>query len=153
MCNGGLGMRCALVFGVVWAVLTSFGLDRPASARAEPRLDRAICTKLTLEKKKLEKAGIEAYLAMKPQKVLSARGRPVVDQVRHYISLREKVLFRCPLNVLNATAAPIGQRQRVKPPLPVKGPKRAVRLRPRQRLLVPLPVKRQSSIKFPPSQS
>ena len=147
-------MRCALILGGFLAVLTSSGLDHSASARAEPRLERATCAKLALEKKKLEKGGVESYLAMKPQKVLSSRGRPVVDQVRHYISLREKVLFRCPRNVLNATAAPIGQRQQVKPPLPVKGPKRAVRLRPRprQRLLVPLPVKRRSSIKFPTSQ-
>jgi hypothetical protein len=145
-------MRCLLILGVVWAVSMSFGLDRPASARAEPRLERAACVKLALEKKKLEKGGVEAYLAMKPQKVLSSRGRPVVAQVRHYITIREKVLFRCPRNVLNATAAPIKRRHQVKPPLPIKGPKRAVRHRPRQRLLVPLPVKRQSSFKFPTSQ-
>ena len=145
-------MRCVLVLGVVWAVLMSSWLDRPASARAETLPDRATCTKLALEKNKLEKRGVGAFLAMKPQKVLSSHGRSVVDQVRHYITLREAVLFRCPRNVLNATAAPVDQRRLAKPPLPVKGPKRAVRIRPRRPLLVPLPVQRQSSFKFPSSQ-
>ncbi len=145
-------MRCVLVFGAVCAVLVGFGFDRGASARADTPPDRATCIKLALEKDKLEKGGVDTYLAMKPQKVLSSHGRTVVDQVRHYITLRETVLFRCPRNVLNATAAPIDERRLIKPPLPVQGPKRAVRVRPRQRLLVPLPVQRQSSFKFPSSQ-
>ena len=60
-------MRCAVILGVFCAVLATFGLDRPASARAEPKPDRAACAKLALEKTKLEKSGVEAYLAMKPQ--------------------------------------------------------------------------------------
>lgn len=146
-------MRLVMFFCAVWAGLAGFALDRAAEARAEPLLGRAACVKLAREKKSLENGGVSAYLQMAPESVLSAHGRSAVEQVRQYIGLREKVLFRCPRNVLNATAAPFERRAKLQPPLPVKGPKRAVRLRKRDRSLVPLPVQRRSSFRFPTSQS
>ena len=142
-------MRLVLIVGVVWAVLSGLGLgngfDHAASARGETPLGRDACTKLALERKSLEKGGIRKYLAMQPQNVVSTYGLAVVERVRHYISLSEKVLFQCPLNVLNATAAPLASRSGMVPPLPVKGPRRRARVGVRvraPRLLVPLPVKR-----------
>lgn len=145
-------MRLVLIFGLLGATLSgaAIGLSDSSMARTSNTLGRATCTKLALETKALERGGVEKFLKMKPQNVVADHGRPVVERVRHYISLKEQVLFRCPLNVLNATAAPIADRAGIAPPLPVKGPRRRARVRSRSprggtpRLLVPLPVKRSS---------
>ena len=140
-------MRLVLSIGVLFAVLVGLGLgpgmERLASARGEGKLGRAECTKLALEKKALDKSDVRKYLEMPPQKVAAEFGRPFVERVRHYIALSEKVLFQCPSFVLNANAAPVGERAKIVPPLPAKGPLRA-RVRKLRRPLVPLPVKRKS---------
>lgn len=145
-------MRLVTIFSFVCVCIAGFSQDKAAEARAEPLLGRAVCVKLALEKKGLEDTGIDAYLKQAPTAVLASQGQATVEKVRQYIGLREKVLFRCPRNVLNAAAAPIEQRAKMKPPLPAKGPKRAVRLRQPKRLVVPLPVQRRSSFRLPTSQ-
>ena len=139
-------MRVILSIGVVWAVLAGFGLgpglDGKAAARDDGPLPRAACVKLALEKKALDKGGVRKYLAMAPQKVATEFGKPVVERVRHYIALSEKVLFKCPRHILNANVGALAGRA-VMPPLPVKGPHRA-RVRRPKRPVVPLPVKRRS---------
>lgn len=145
-------MRLVLSVGVVCAVLVGAGLVPgltpvqfgPAEARAETSPGRAQCKKLALEKKALDKSGVRQYLAMSPEKVAAERGKPVVERVRYYIALSEKVLFQCPRYVLNANITVHAQDSSVVPPLPVKGPKRRVRVRRLKQPLVPLPVKRQS---------
>ncbi len=142
----GSSMRVMLSVGVVWAVLTGLGmgpgLDGTAAARSDGPLSRAACVELARQKKTLDKGGVRKYLAMAPHKVETDFGKPVVERVRHYIALSEKVLFKCPRHILNANVGAVA-RQAVMPPLPVKGPYRA-RLRRPKRPLVPLPVKRQS---------
>ncbi len=143
----GIAMRLVLSVGVLFAVLVGLGLgpgmERLAAARGDGKLGRAECTKLALEKKALDKSDVRKYLAMAPQRVAAEFGQSLVERVRHYMALSEKVLFQCPRYVLNANAVSLGDRSKVVPPLPVKGPLRA-RVRRLRRPLVPLPVKRRS---------
>ena len=153
----GIVMRLVLSVGVLSAVLVGLGLgpgmERMAAARGEGKLGRAECTKLALEKKALDKSDVRKYLAMAPQRVAAEFGKPLVERVRHYIALSEKVLFQCPRYVLNANTASLGKGSKIIPPLPVKGPLRA-RVRRLRRPLVPLPVKRQSGrLNIPTSQA
>lgn len=141
-------MRLVVSVGVVWSVLVGVGLTPgpvgSAIARAESSPGPAECKQLALEKKALDKSDVRRYLTMSPEKVAEERGKPVVERVRHYIALSEKVLFQCPRHVLNANVTLHSQDTSVVPPLPVKGPKRRVRVRRLKQPLVPLPVKRQS---------
>ena len=140
-------MRVGLGVGVMWAVLAGIGVglgfSGAAAARSDSPLPRAACGKLVQEKKALDRGDVRKYLAMAPQIVATEFGKPVVERVRHYIALSEKVLFQCPRHVLNANIGATGRGAQVMPPLPVKGPAQA-RVRRPNRLLVPLPVKRQS---------
>ena len=67
------------------------------------------------------------------------QGERGVKAMRDYIEIREKVLFRCPPNVLNATAAPLEERMLTKPPLPGKGPVQSRPAVDRRSSPVPLP--------------
>ncbi|MGI9477683.1 MAG: hypothetical protein ACR2PI_13355 [Hyphomicrobiaceae bacterium] len=137
-------MRAVLIIGTLcaWFAGAELVVGQDAAARSEEKPGRAECRKLALEKRALDKAGMANYLAKSPESVAAQRGRSFVDSVRHYISLSETVLFKCPRYVLNANVGRSKDASAI-PPLPVKGPYKARARKPR-RLLVPLPVKRQS---------
>jgi hypothetical protein len=84
---------------------------------------RAQCVKMALKKANLEKSGIRKIMAMQPSDVRSKFGDPGIERVRGYIALREKVLFNCPADVLNMTAAALRRDKKLIPPLPQKRPK------------------------------
>jgi hypothetical protein len=85
-------------------------------------IGRSDCVQLAKAKRALESAGIEEFLKRDPAEVARVQGERGVKAMGDYIEIREKVLFRCPPNVLNATAAPLEERLLAKPPLPGKGP-------------------------------
>lgn len=109
--------------------------------------DHAACRQLALERNRLENEGVKQHLALKPSDVLARFGRSGVTRVETYIKLSEQVLFKCPPNILNATAAPIEHREQFLPPTPMKGPKRV--RRPVRAPIVPLPVKAPFAAKKP----
>lgn len=135
-------MRTSTLSHVSCAFLACFALVGTAAAHSDALLERTVCVKLALEQKAMEADGIQALLALPPADIVAQRGRSIAQKVRGYIDLREKVLFQCPLHVLNATAAPLEEREKYMPPLPLKGPRRARVELPRMPL-VPLPVPRQ----------
>ncbi len=153
LCNegrgGGLNMtfaaggRAVLAATVVLAIATSVG--------AEPFRTRTECIALAKQKQRLEGSGVKDLLQRDPSDVVARRGRSGVDGVRQYIWLNEQLLFQCPIHILNATAAPLEERRRLRPPLPAKGPMRRVNAVPR-RAIVPLPVKRSRAWRRPGSQ-
>lgn len=141
-------MRYQTLLGVLVAVVTSLGAHtmgahRVAAAGDDELLGRPECVQLAQRKKSLEAAGIRDTLAQRPAEVVAQHGRAAVERVQQYIALSEKVLFRCPLHVLNATAAPLEERMQYLPPLPGKGPRRARVIAPRG-TIIPLPVQRRS---------
>lgn len=147
-------MRQVFFAGSVLGVMICCGIGGAATARAEAELARPACVKLALRKKRLDNSRLRRFLAMSPEKVRSEHGRPVMERVRNYIALSEKVLFKCPPFVLNATMAPLRWRMSRPPPLPTRGPKQTRSVRPRGGL-VPLPVKRSRRLKrfkFPENQ-
>ena len=137
-------MRAVMIIGTLctWFLGAELVGGQAAAARSEAKPGRVECKKLALEKRELDKAGMAAYLAKSPESVAAERGRSFVDRVRHYITLTETVLFKCPRYVLNANIGRSKTSSAI-PPLPVKGPFKARARKPR-RPLVPLPVKRQS---------
>lgn len=116
--------------GLCLAVLVGGG----GAVAQEP--GREACAELARSLKDLEAQGLRDYLGRDPASLDGG----VHERMRAYIALREMVLFRCPPNVLNATAAPLSERLAQVPPLPGKGPKLIVRQAPKR--LVPLPVRR-----------
>ena len=128
-----------------------FLLGGAVTARSQTLLDRDTCVKFAMQKKTLEDAGVRDLLQQAPADVAARQGPQVVESVKRYIALSEKVLFQCPVHVLNATAAPLEERERYLPPLPRKGPKRNAGQLLRGPL-IPLPVQRQQSGWTPNSQ-
>jgi hypothetical protein len=122
-------------------LIAGIGLIGVPMARGEVSLPIDICVKLAEQKEALDKGDIHQLLAMKPELVLVQHGKLVVEKVRTYIALSEKVLFQCPPNVLNGTARSLASDDDELPPLPGKGPRRAKVELPRG-TLVPLPTKR-----------
>lgn len=111
-------------------------------AQSEFPIGYGECVQLAKAKRALEAAGIEEFLERDPAEVARAQGTRGVKAIQDYIDLREKVLFRCPSNVLNATAAPLEERLRAKPPLPGKGPAPSRPAADRRTSPIPLPTPR-----------
>ncbi len=108
----------------------------------EGMIERSECVRLVRRKRDQEAAGMRDVMGQAPDVVARERGPAFLQQVRDYILVREMVLFRCPQNVLNATAAPLEERMKAAPPLPGRGPKRARPAVQRSISPVPLPVPR-----------
>ena len=128
---------------IVLSGLTAGGVSEATAQQTsagEGMLGRVECVRLVRLKRAQEAGGMRDMLAREPDQLAQERGPAFLQKVREYIGLREAVLFRCPPNVLNATAAPLDERLKAEPPLPGKGPKLT---RPAvQRRTVPLPVPR-----------
>jgi hypothetical protein len=105
-------------------------------------LARRDCVGLVRRVRAEEADGMREIMAQEPAQVAHERGPAFLQRVQDYIALREAVLFRCPPNVLNATAAPLEERLQAEPPLPGKGPKRARPTMQRRPGAVPLPMPR-----------
>jgi hypothetical protein len=125
------------------AVMGGFAIAVPGvGAQSQFPIERADCVQLAKAKRALEAAGIEDFLGRDPAEVARVQGERGVKAMRDYIEIREKVLFRCPPNVLNATAAPLEERMLTKPPLPGKGPVQSRPAVDRRSSPVPLPTPR-----------
>jgi hypothetical protein len=123
--------------------LVAAGLE-PARAQAAGvgEIERDECARLARQKRAVEAGGMRDLLARSPGEVAREGGPATLQKMRDYIELREAVLFRCPPNVLNATAAPLDERLKAAPVLPGKGPRRARPAVERRSQPVPLPTQR-----------
>jgi hypothetical protein len=144
-------MRHSVVLGIIFGFVVGFGMNGASPALGEVSLPIETCMKLAEQKDAMDNSDIRQFLAMNPATVRAQHGQLVVERVRNYISLSEKVLFQCPPNVLNRTALSLEGDADEVPPLPAKGPKRA-RIELPRGTLVPLPTKRDGRLfRFPTS--
>lgn len=78
-----------------------------AGAAATP-LDGPACLLLGQEQKTLEAAGIAADMEKGPDWAKANLAADKLERIKHYLDVKEKVLFRCPTLVLAAVAAKTG---------------------------------------------
>ena len=138
--------RCRDALTALLLAVLAAGLVVDAEAQqlgaGEGMLQRSDCVQLVRRKRDQEAAGMRDVIGQPPAAVARDQGPAFLQKVRDYIRLREMVLFRCPPNVLNATAAPLEERMKAAPPLPGRGPKLERRAVQRPVGPVPLPVPR-----------
>ena len=138
----GLGARRLWpVYGsLVTAVVCALWAHTAKAKTDQKDYDEATCAGFVIESRKLEKSGVTGLLAMSPDEVSKAHGRTGLDKVRRYLTVRERILFQCPIGIENAAVRQIrsAATSDVPPPLPVRGP-RQTKVVPAD--IAPLPVK------------